>query len=314
MGVPYLGIGSEGSALQPMSEMQLVSTLNPDGSETGSYPVADPYQQWGGQTAYNNLVNQFNTSKGGIYTSANQAGGNLGYELGTGIDSLVRGGRSNQRNIDSQASRNILAKDQASKGIVNMVGRGIKSAGVMLAGKNAGSSSAAQALANAYGDQGRRQMGTVGNQFALGEEDVRLKQVDQDEQMAYGSQNIRESKANSVNKIVNEAREKFASLDAWAQDKSLPQRIAAEQEKEAVRSQLLAQLQSYDQRLATEVGGIKASSIDQRREEAARLGREGTDLGEGAFNYTTEVPGQFQGTGDYASSLPLFTLNKRRQA
>lgn len=281
------------------------------GGDTTSAP--DPYAQWGGQGAYNNLVNQFNTQKSGVFGSANEAGDAYGSEYKRGIDNWLTNTRYGQEDLNNKGAKNELAKQQGVQGIVGMVGRGIKSAGVMLAGKNAGNSSAAQALASAYGDQGRRQMASVGNQYEMANQDLQTEQNRFTDTTNLGYNELIGKKNDFINNTVLDARNKLAQLDAWSRDKSLPQRIQAEQEKETVRNSLIQKLQGYDNELTQGKQGINPFSMDQRREKAQTMGQAGQSLGADAFNYTTEVPGQFQGTGDYASTLPLFTYRGKRQ-
>lgn len=280
---------------------------------SGSY-APDPYAQYGGQAAYNQLRAGFDSQKQNIYGGATDAANATGDQLRGNILDFVQQLSQGQRGIDSKAAKNELAKLQGTNGILASVGRGIKSSGVLLANRNAGSSSASGALANAYGEQGRRQLSSVGNQYALGNEDIKLDQTNLDESRnAYVGRKYGETKNQAVNNIVMQARDKFAQLDAAMANASLPDRIAIDQERENVRSQVLGQLQQYDQLLQSETGKIHATSQDQRREEAQRLATAGTDLGSDAFQYTTEAPTQFQ-NGPFASDLPLFSLNKRKFA
>lgn len=294
-----------GASIGPDGQVLGDSTNNPYyGASSGGYsaPRVDPNAA---------LRAGFASQKQNIYGSANDAAAQTGGQLKSGILDFVQQLSQGQRGIDSQAAKNELAKLQGTKGILASVGRGIKSSGVMLANKNAGNSSAASALANAYGDQGRRQLASVGNQYALGNEDVNLAQTNLDDQRnTYVNRKYGDSKNQAVNSIVMDARDKFAQLDAAMTNASVPDRIAIEQEKENVRSQVLGQLQQYDQLLQSETGKIHASSQDQRREEAQRLSQAGTDLGANSFQYTDQVPTQFQQTGPFASDLPLFTFNR----
>lgn len=284
------------------------------GANQGGYSAPDPYAQYGGEANYNSLRAGFDAQKNNIYGSATDAANGTGGQLRSNILDFVQGLQQGQRGIDSKASKNELAKIQGTNGILASVGRGIKSSGVMLANRNAGTSSAAGALAAAYGDQGRRQLASVGNQYALGNEDIKLDQTNLDEQRnTYVGRKYGESKTQAVNNIVLEARNQFAQLDAAMANASLPDRIAIEQEKEKVRTQVLGQLQQYDQLLQSETGKVHATSQDQRREEAQRLATAGTDLGADAFQYTTETPTQFQNTGPFASDLPLFSTNRSKR-
>lgn len=276
-------------------------------------PAPDPYAAWGGTAAYQNLLNNFRGQKTGIYNSSRDAANNFGLGYRDSILDFVGGLRNGQNTINSKAAQNELAKMQGVQGVQGMVGRGVKSSGVMLGNKNAGNSSAAGALAGAYGDIGRRELASVGNQYEMGNEEVRLQQGALDQQRESGARKLNTSKTQTINDIVSQARDKFAALDAAMADKSLPERIAIDQEKESVRQQILQSLQAYDQQLQEGLGGIKANSADDRRAEASRLGAAGTDLGKDAFTYTTETPAELQGTGPFASSLPLFSAQKPRK-
>lgn len=279
---------------------------------TTSY--VDPYAAWGGQDAYNALLDGFHKQKDTIYSTARDAANNFGIGYGTNILEFINGLKSGQDTINSKGARNELAKTQGTQGVLGMVGRGIKSGGVMLANKNAGDSSAAGALANAYGDIGRRELSDVGNQYANANEDLRLQQDAFNQQRDLGVRKLNDSKTITINQIVADARDKFAQLDAAMADKSLPERIAIDQEKEAVRQQTLAALQQYDQQLQTGLSGIHETNIDERRTEANRLGSAGTDLGKDAFSYTTETPVELQGTGPLPSELPVFSTQKKKIA
>ena len=110
----------------------------------------------------------------------------------------------------------------------------------------------------------------------------------------------------NINNIVNAAGDKFAQLDAAMANASLPDRLALDQEKANIRAQVLAQLQGYDQELQQGVGGIHAAGETQNI-AAAHAQQQAGLAPENSFNYSTEAPGQFQNTGPFASSLPIFT-------
>lgn len=276
-------------------------------------PPPDPYAQWGGQAKYNTLVNDFNKQKSNIYGSATDSANAINSQMGRSIADFLDSQRIAQSGIDSNAAKNYLAKQQGVAGIMGSVGRGIRSSGVMLANKNAGNSSAAGAIANAYGDQGRRQMAGVGNQFELGKQDIQTAQDNYNVQRASGVRNLQGTKQDKINELVLGARDKFAQLDAAMANASLPGRIAIDQEREKVRQQVVGQLQGLDAQLNSGIASIQAQSEDQRMEEASRLGKEGRDLGADAFQYSTEIPLEQQNTGPFASELPLFSLNRGKR-
>lgn len=303
------GLGGQGTAIA--GPVPVIYTA-PSPSSTYVAPP-DPYAAWGGQAAYNNLVNNYDAQKQGIFTSANDQTGAYGSQYGRGITTFLENQALGQKGIDTKATRNELAKMQGVQGVRSMVGRGIKSSGVMLAGRNAGDSSAAGALANAYGDQGRRQLSGIGNQYELGNQDVQAAQEAFGIQQQQGVRQLQGEKEDFVNRLANDTRSQLAALDAQIADASLPNRIAIDQEKENVRARAIQALQQYDAQLMSGVGNIRAADADQRRAKAAEMMSAGTSLGEDAFNYSTQAPMQFQGTGPFASELPLFSLPRGRR-
>lgn len=308
-----VGTTSSGGTIAPYLSPLSAPATQPSAPAPAPAPTRDTtYDQWGGQTAYNNLISGFNTQKGNIFSTAGEAADNAGIGLKGSILDFVDSLRSGQSKIDNQAVQNELAKEQGTRGVLGMVGRGIRSGGVTLANKNASDSSASQGIANAYGDLGRRELSGVGNQYALGENAVQQSQADLETQRAAGTRKIGDSKTMIVNQIVGDARNQLASLDAQIANASLPDRINIEASKEQVRQDALGRLQQYDQLLSEQVGGIKATDGDARRSKALELANAGT-APESAFNYTTEVPAQFQGTGPFASELPIFTFGAKKQ-
>lgn len=304
------------------SSPNLQPTVNPQNATFGSAPAAqppaaapvyvDPYAQWGGRAAYDSMVSGFNAQKDNIYGTARDAVGNAAIGLNSSILDLVQALKSGQRDIDNKAVQTELAKKQGTTGVLGMVGRGIKSGGVMLGNKNAASSSGAEAIARAYGDIGRRELSSVGNQYAQGMDQVQQAQVGLDEQRATGVRKYGENKAMVVNNIVSEARNKLAALDGQIAGASLPNRINIEQEKEAIKAQALQALQQYDQQLSTGVAGVQATTADARRAEGARLANAGTAPAN-AFDFTSQVPAELQNTGPFASSLPIFLANRSKR-
>lgn len=318
--------GAPGVNYQPtVSGQNLQTTADPNTSYFGSggsggavggtsysAPV-DPYAAWGGQAAYNNLVNTFDAQKQGVLNSATDQTGIFGGQYQRGILDFLDNQRLGQQGIDTKASRNELAKMQGVQGVVGSVGRGIKSSGVMLANRNAGDSSAGQALANAYGQQGRQQLSNIGNQYEMGNQDIKSAQDAFAVQQASGVRGLQGGKDDFVNKLALDTRNSLASLDAQIAGASLPNRIAIDQEKEAVKARALQQLQGYDAQLQSGVAGIQATNQDQRRAKASELLSAGTSLGADAFQYTDQVPSSLQGTGPFSSELPLFSLPRGKR-
>lgn len=273
----------------------------------------DPYAPFGGAGGYSTLTQGFADQKNNIYTGANDAATNAGVGINGSILDLVSGLKSGQQAIDNKAINNELAKRQGVAATYDMVGRGIRSGGVLLANKNASDSSAAEAVARAYGDMGRRQLSSVGQQYELGNRDVTQSQAAFDEQRAAGVRHIQDSKTQVVNQIVTDARNQLAALNAAMAYATVPDRIAIEQEKETIKNQVLGKLQQYDQQLTTAAGSVVPSSAENRRTQAGQLQVAGQAPAD-AFSYTTQAPAEFQNSGPFASQLPIFTLPKKQTA
>jgi len=301
------GLGSyQNTGFNATSGAPLPNIGTPPPTPTPTPTRVDPYARFGGTTAYNNLVSGFDAQKAGIHSSAGAAADNAGIGLGGSIRDFVDSMRSGQRNIDSRAVNNFLGRQQSMSGILGMVGRGIRSGGVMLGNKNAGDSSAAGAISKAYGDIGRREATGVGQKFELENRGIQEAQTGFEEQRASGTLRINESKAQVVNNIVNEGRDALARLDADMINADLPGRIAIEQEKASIKSMVLSKLSQYDQQLSQGSNSVRATSMEARRAEAGELANLG-QAAEGDYQYTEQVPLQLQGTGPFPSELPIFT-------
>lgn len=286
----------------------------PSGGGGGGYtaPVSDPYAQWGGESKYNALVDSFNKQKGVILDTSGRAADTGAAKLHGNILDFLDQYRGGQQKIDQSAVNNELAKRQGVSGVQGMVGRGIRSGGVTLANKNASDSSAAGAIARAYGDIGGRELRGIGNEYEQQNQEIGLQQQDLGRQANQFGRHYEEDKKSLVNNIVTDAQLKLAALDAQIADADLPDRIAIEQEKARIKADATDKLYQYDDYLSRERGKIKPTSVGDRRIQAEQLQNAGTDLGEGAFNFTEQVPAQFQG-GPFASDLPLFSVRGGRR-
>ncbi len=254
--------------------------------------------------------NSFNSGRTNIFDSATSAAGNAVRDQRGGILNFIESLRNSQEDIDQGRIKSQLGKERASTGIMGMVGRGIRSGGTMLANRNAGDSSAAGAIAQAYGDLGNRQQSDVNNQYGMEQEDLNLSQGRLGRQRESGLRDIGSAREGAVYNIVESAKQSFAALNDQAAGAGIEDRIAIEQEKEAIRNQTLQQLAVLDQEVA-KVGGVKAMGGDAIRSKAGELNR----LGQGQasqYSFTDQAPAQFQ-QGAQLGQLPIYS-NRRRQA
>lgn len=312
---PY-AVSGGALAVQPVSQEAIDLSYRDNSGGGGGYsaPAPDPYAKWGGQAAYNNMVNTYDQQKGVITNSAADAADTAASNTRNSILDFIDMYKGGQSKIDQAAANNMLAKRQGVSGIMGMVGRGIRSGGVTLANKNASDSSAAGAIARAYGDIGSREMRNVGNQYELQNQEIGLQQADLGRQVAKYTRDYETNKMNAVNAITNEAYQKLAALDADIANADLPNRIALEQEKGNIKAMALQKLSALDQTLTSQRDAIKPLTAAQRQQKALEMQNAGKDLGEGAFNFSESTPMEFQGTGPFASDLPLFSAprSKRR--
>lgn len=276
-------------------------------------PPPDPYAAWGGRAAYDSLVSGYDTQKSNISNTAGDSATTSVNALHGSILDLLDSVRSGQGKINEAGVQNELAKKQGYNSILDMVSHGIQSGGVTLANKNASSSSAADAIARAYGDIGRRQNNKVNNQYELGNHNIGLQQEDLNLQKAQGVRHINESEQTSVDSIVADARNKLAALDAAIAGSNLPQRINIEQEKARIKEAVSGILGTYNNDLNSGVAAINPASADANRVSASGLATAGVSA-TNPFNFTTSAPAQFQNTGPFASELPIFTAPRKKTA
>lgn len=282
----------------------------PGGSmEPGSAnnPAPDPYARWGGQANYNNLRNNFNDQTNVFRTSVNAAGDQAAQNYKYGIQDFVTGTNAAQQGIDTKNINATMAKNQGARGITAMVGQGIKSGGVMLGNKNAGSSSAVQGIADAYAKLGTQQMQDVNNQFGIAQNQIGLEQQNLTDAAAMQRSRFDDQKNTVVNSLLADAQAKIADINAFAANASLPDRLAAQQEVDRIKAETMGKLQAHDAYLAN----LKsAQNQDQVRTEAQRLASAGV-ASTTPFQFTAEAPTSWQGQAPAGGTLPIFTYNRK---
>jgi hypothetical protein len=274
----------------------------------------DPYAQYGGQENYNNLLSGYTGQVNTLYDTLGNSASSEGTGYNYSIQDWLRGVAGQQDAINEQGIQNELAKKQGMGGILDMVGRGIRSGNVMLSNKNAADSSAAEALARAYGNIGQREGGKVMNQYEQQNRGIGIAQNKLDEDIEYGVEKLQASKTMKINSLVSDAQQRIAAIDAaMAGDNiSMSDRLDLEAEKARIKSVVTGELSKYDSALTQGANEINPSSIEARRQEAFGLANAGTAAANPYFDFTTQVPAQFQNTGPFASGLPLFTIPRSR--
>lgn len=270
-------------------------------------PPPDPYAGtvFGSTANHDRIQNDWNSQRDTTMSSINDRIGNDANTYHSSIIDYIESLKNGQGKIDQSAVQNELARQQGQTGVIGTVGRGLRSGGIVLANKNAGTSSATEALARAYSDIGQREMSGVDNQYENGKYKIGLDQADLDAQAATGARHINDNKNNVINTIVSDAQSAIAALNASASTASLTDRVDIEAKKAEIRNQAMAKLQAYDGELA----GAKpaAASVETNRGQANQLAQAG-NAAANPFQYSTEIPTQFQSSGPFASDIPLFSL------
>lgn len=264
--------------------------------------AADPYS-----TYQHSILNSVNPSLNTIRNSASDAT-NSGYgKYNTGIQDFLASQGVSQNNINQESIQNELSKQQGYQGVLDMVGRGIQSGGVMLANKNAGDSSASGALARAYGTLGRQQQSGVNNQYLQGQNKISTDQSNFGIQQQAGVRDLAQNKSDIIDGIVQSASQQLSALDNTLVNASLPDRIAIEQEKQGIRDKAMASLGQLDQTLSSGVAGITPSSQESNQQQAFQMQNGGTAAAN-PFTFSNSAQTQLQNTGPFASTLPIFTF------
>lgn len=261
-----------------------------------------------------------NTGKTNVRTTASSSADTFKADQRNSILDYLSELEMGQKTIDNKRIDAQIGKTRGTRGILDMVGRGIRSGGSMLANRNAGDSSAVGAIARAYGDLGSREQSNVNNQFEMTNRGIGLEQETYNRNKESGIRTIGTAKDNTVRDIVGTASKSLELLNEALIDASLPDRIAIEQEKESIRQQTLAQLQELDT-LLTEGGNFNGREFmgtseinpmgqDALMGEANKLDQAGTVRGNN-FQYQTEAPMQFRGA--QMSQLPLYSTTKSKK-
>lgn len=280
--------------------------IQPTGTNTQqAAPVVDPYAQWGGKQAFEDLQSDFGQQKNVIHDTARESAQNFGIGLRNNVLDYLDSIAASQQKVDNRGINNEMARKAGTSSVLDMVNRGIDNSGTMLANRNATNSSAAERIAKIYGKIGRREQANVNRQYEGEQRDIGLAQDDIMRQVASGARNLRGSKEQQVNSLVTEARNNLAALDTQMVNASMPERIELEREKNKIKQAVMNELKWFDGKVAKGEKKATPSSDKQRKQEAFRLFNAGTPP-EQAFNFTTQMPGAIQEAGAAPSNLPIF--------
>lgn len=270
-------------------------------------PATDP-QAAAKAAAQSAARESFGIGKSNIYSSATTGADAWKSGQRNNILDFIDSLRSGQSGIDNQRINNEVNRQRGTSDVLGMVSRGLQSGGVMLANRNASNSSAAEAIARAYGELGQRQQSGVNNQFSMGERGIDQAQQAFDTQRQSGLRRFATDKVSKIDEIVGNAQNAFVELNQQAANADITDRVAIEQEKENIRNQVLSQLAELDQVLGGQES-IQAAGRDQIRSQATGLNQSGAATPD-QFTYDSQAP-LMQQSGPSLGMLPLYS-NRRR--
>lgn len=309
--INYLGVSNPGD---PGVKQPATPAPQPTQQPQQQITQTDPYAGtvFGSTAGHDQAISDYNNLKNTTLGSVNNAitGGTQGFN--SSILDYLDSRKTQQNNIDSERVQNELARQQGFRSITDMVGNGIKSGGVILANDNAGSSSAREALARAYSTIARQQASTVGNQAAQGGSKIDAEQAALAAADVTQGRHTQESKTNTINTIVSNATDALTRLNQQAAYASLPDRVQIDQEIARIKQEAMSSLSAFDNELSNGIAGQGPADSNTTRAKATTLLTAGV-APENSFNYTSNVPAELQGTGQFASSLPIFTAPTNRR-
>lgn len=294
-------------------------TSQPTNNQQNTTPVYDPVAEAAAAEAKakaeNQRITQNNFNAGYSEMNAGQDSTldkwGIGYGAGhRSLYNLILGG---QEAIDTLGAKNELNLKRGTQGVLGMVGRGTKSAGVMLGNRNAGSSSATDRIAKAYANMGQTEMGNIGNQYAMENLDINTQQTALGRQEEEGFANLNEGKQIMLNEIIADTRTKVNALKTMMLNADLPTQINLQAEIDSVTAEGVAKAKTVEDVWKPKITGINARNREGNMTKAEEMMTAGMDLGKDAFNYTSEAPVDWQGPLPAGSNLPLYTIPTKRK-
>ena len=292
-------------------------SLGDGGHDYGAFdPVSQTWQDNGvsarvspEQQAQSAARNQFNTGRdsinSGVTSKVNDYVANQRFD----IEALLNQYQSQQGGIDDSRINSTINRQRGTQDILGMMGRGIQSGGTMLANRNASDSSAAGAIARAYGQLGQRQQSGINNQFEQQNNSLNKAQTDLDKSksLAYRQKND-EFTRGQPEAIAEEARKQFQALNDMALGAGITERIQIEQEKERIRGETLSRLAELDSMVGglNNIQGMGQDQIGQQAQQRMAAGQATPDQ----FSYSTDAPATMQG-GAQMGQLPIYSNRKR---
>lgn len=255
--------------------------------------------------AQNAAREKVNAGRGEVFTGAGEAAGEYLRQQQLEADKFGRQYKLNMQGLNNKYTDAEAGKMSAYSGIMDMINRGVTSAGTMLANKNASSSSAADAIARAYAMLGQREAQGVAQDYTTDIRDLGLELGALKASKDTFEQGVNTGVESKVAEIVGDARNKLISLNEIYADAGLSDRLQVEQLKEEIRGNANKALEGLLGYAQNTYKGVNPYTQQQRIGAANKL-RESGGLGT-AYDYTTQAPMGMASSNVNASSLPLYS-------
>jgi hypothetical protein len=274
-------------------------------------PLAPTPDQRAAAVAASSARQNFGQGRQNIMGSAQQAGQSYAGTERFNLQDVIGGLQSRQQGINESQIGAQQARNIGSQNILGMIGRGIQSGSTLLANRNALDSSAAGAIARAYGQLGQRQQTGVNTQFQTAERQNQAAQQALEQAKAQTIERKRFEYSQQAQNIAEDAARQMQALNEAAAGAGIGDRINIDVEKQNVRSQAIAQLSELDRQLGG-VSAVQGASQEQIMQQAGERQRAG-QAPAGMFDMTAITAEQqmTQQPGAQLGQLPIYSTRRR---
>lgn len=264
------------------------------------------------------ILAQFDASKNQIEGDAGTSGMNAANSYNTGARTLFNTIQTGQTKINQERENAALNRMKSVNDLILQIRQGLQSGSVRLGNSNALDSSAAGAIAKAYGDYGGVQRGNIMSDEMLANRQADTEQGDLSKNKDETLRQLQTARDAALTSISTDVANKLQALDAQGQGAGIVGRMNIDAEKQKVVDAAHAQLQGVDDWIASTFPGITSESLDAANATANDLFQKG-QVGTGG-NPLADAPtvannvGQGQDNlGAAISQLPLFLRPKTNQ-
>jgi hypothetical protein len=252
----------------------------------------------------------------GIQTKESQGYSDINDSFYNQVNPFINDLTDSQTSINQGRENALYSRSTSIRDLVDSIRQGINSGQVMLANNNAGSSSAAEAIAKAYSRIGSKGSSQINGQFAQDNRTLDTNQSSLDRKRDEGVRQYHDYVSTQADKIATDTQIQLDSLNADAQYAGLSP-IDVATLKNQIISAGQAKLAGLDSYLNSKVGAITAENSDQASAQAEKLIQAGSAAPSKEYSFGMASP-SWSGAGaaqtySPTSVLPLFLGNKQDQ-